>query len=103
MAQQRQPGPALRADLWSGLLFAGIGALVLAVGADYPQGVPRRIGPGYVPRLLGLLMICLGGFLVVRSYWTKEPIDTTIAWRPRPSMSSTAVRARTESRPRPVL
>jgi hypothetical protein len=82
VAQQRQPGLVLRADFWSGLLFAGIGVLILTVGADYPQGVPRRIGPGYVPRLLGLLMICLGGFLVVRSGWAKEPIDTTIAWRP---------------------
>lgn len=86
MVDERQPGPvngpAKRADLWSGLLFAGLGAVVLWVGADYPQGVPSRIGPGYVPRLLGVLLVCVGGFLAVRSRWTREEIDTTIAWRP---------------------
>ncbi len=46
------PRPAPLADFVSGLLFAGIGAAILWVGADYPLGVPSRIGPGYVPRLL---------------------------------------------------
>ena len=82
MADERQPRLVERADLWSGLLFVALGALVLWIGADYPQGVPRRIGPGYVPRLLGVLMLGLGGFLAVRSLWAHEPIDTTIAWRP---------------------
>jgi Tripartite tricarboxylate transporter TctB family len=75
-------GLARRADFWSGLLFAGIGAAALWVGADYSMGVPSRIGPGYVPRLLGILMGGIGIFLVVRSWWTTETIDTTIAWRP---------------------
>ena len=50
------PRPAPRADLVSGLLFAGLGAVILWVGADYSLGVPSRIGPGYVPRLLGILL-----------------------------------------------
>jgi hypothetical protein len=79
---ERRPGPGKRADLWSGLLFAGLGALVLWIGADYPQGVPRRIGPGYVPRLLGILMTGLGCLLIARCWWAREDIDTTIAWRP---------------------
>lgn len=82
MADQRTPPPAQRADLWSGLMFAGIGAAALVIGADYPLGTSGRIGPGYVPRLLSLLLIGLGAFLVVRSYWTREEIDTAIAWRP---------------------
>ena len=81
-AEQPRSGALARADLWSGLLFAGLGAAVLIVGADYPQGVPSRIGPGYVPRLLGLLLLGLGCFLAVRSRWTAETVDTSIAWRP---------------------
>ena len=50
------PRPAPSADLVSGLLFAALGAIILWVGADYSLGVPSRIGPGYVPRLLGILL-----------------------------------------------
>lgn len=74
--------PAPLADLVSGILFAGLGAVILLVGADYSQGVPSRIGPGYVPRLLGILLGFIGLFLVVRSWWASETVDTTIAWRP---------------------
>jgi hypothetical protein len=82
MAEQREPGLTRRADLWSGLLFAALGAVALWSGADYPQGVPSRIGPGYVPRLLGILLAAIGLFLVVRARWTSDAIDTAIAWRP---------------------
>ena len=44
--------------------------------------MPSRIGPGYVPRLLGILLGVIGLFLVVRSWWASETVDTTIAWRP---------------------
>ena len=44
--------------------------------------MPSRIGPGYVPRLLGLLLAGIGLFLVVRSWWTIEAVDPAIAWRP---------------------
>jgi putative tricarboxylic transport membrane protein len=76
------PRWAQSADLWAGLLFAGLGALILWVGAGYPLGVPSRIGPGYVPRLLGVLLAALGLFLIVRSRWTIEAIDPVVAWRP---------------------
>jgi Tripartite tricarboxylate transporter TctB family len=82
MIDEREAAPARRADLWAGLLFAGLGAVSLWVGADYPMGVPSRIGPGYVPRLLGILMTGLGAFLMLRSAWTREGVDATVAWRP---------------------
>jgi hypothetical protein len=82
MVEERKPRPVERADLWSGLMFAGIGAAALWAGADYPQGVPSRIGPGYVPRLLGMLLAGIGIFLMVRAWWTRESIDASVAWRP---------------------
>ena len=82
MARDCAPRPAPRADLCSGLLFASLGAAILWIGADYSLGVPSRIGPGYVPRLLGILLGALGLFLIVRSRWTTEAIDPAIAWRP---------------------
>ena len=82
MTDEREVRPARRADLWAGLLFASLGTLSLWVGADYSLGVASRIGPGYLPRLLGILMAGLGAFLIVRSAWTRESIDATVAWRP---------------------
>lgn len=82
MIEQREPHRSRRADLWSGLLFAGLGAGILWVGADYSMGLPSRIGPGYVPRLLGMLLAGLGAFLLLRSRWAHEQIDTHVAWRP---------------------
>jgi putative tricarboxylic transport membrane protein len=82
MIEEREPPPARRADLWAGLLFAGLGAVALWTGADYSLGVPSRIGPGYLPRLLGVLLAGLGALLVLRSAWSKESIDATVAWRP---------------------
>jgi hypothetical protein len=82
MAAEGQPRPGQRADLWSGLLFAGLGLAILWTGADYSLGVPSRIGPGYLPRLLGIVLGGLGVFLVVRSRWAAEAIDPAIAWRP---------------------
>jgi len=83
MAEQGQPRSAApRADLLAGLLFASIGAAIVWVGADYPLGVASRIGPGYVPRLLGIMLTGIGLFLIVRSWWTTEVVDSVIAWRP---------------------
>jgi putative tricarboxylic transport membrane protein len=82
MVQQREPSPTRRADLWCGVLFAVLGAVILWSGADYSMGVPSRIGPGYVPRLLGILLGGIGLFLLGRSVFTREEVDTSIAWRP---------------------
>ncbi|QCI66413.1 tripartite tricarboxylate transporter TctB family protein [Phreatobacter stygius] len=71
-----------RADLWAGLMFIGWGLFVLLVGADYALGRAGRIGPGYVPRLLGFLLCGIGLLLALRSPWTHDEAEATVAWRP---------------------
>ena len=71
-----------RADFWAGLLCLGFGIGFVWIGADYPLGTGGRIGPGYAPRLLGLLLIGLGALLALRAPWTADGIETT--FRPRP-------------------
>jgi hypothetical protein len=82
MDGEQEPRPTRRADLWSGVLFAALGVVILWSGAGYSQGIPSRIGPGYVPRLLGFLIAFIGLFLCARAWWTTDEIDTAIAWRP---------------------
>ena len=73
-----------RADLWAGLVCLGLGAAVVWIGADYPLGTGGRIGPGYAPRLLGLLLMGIGLLLFVRAPWTSDGIETM--FRPHPAV-----------------
>lgn len=72
----------LRADLWSGLACATFGGAILWVGSDYPLGSGGRIGPGYAPRLLGIVLAAIGALMIVRAWWVAEPIERL--FRPRP-------------------
>ena len=73
-----------RADLWTGIVCFGLGAGLVWIGGDYPLGTGGRIGPGYAPRLLGLLLIGIGLLLGFRAPWTADLVDTT--FRPRPAL-----------------
>jgi hypothetical protein len=78
------PGAILRrADIWAGLLFIGVGAIMLWAGADYAMGRPARIGPGYMPRLLSYALMGIGVVMVLRGMVTdRGPVDASLALRP---------------------
>lgn len=77
------PPPMIRrADLWTGLFAVAFGIAIVWIGADYPIGQGGRAGPGYVPRLLGGLLIGVGLALAARALWTGDAVETT--FRPRP-------------------
>lgn len=55
-------------DFWAGLLFIGAGT-AFAVGAmDFPIGSSARMGPGYFPLMLGILLAITGTFITVGSF-----------------------------------
>lgn len=59
-------------DLVSGAVFILIG-LAFATGAlDYNIGTPARMGPGFVPLLLGGLLAALGAAIVVKGFVAGE-------------------------------
>jgi hypothetical protein len=55
-------------DFWSGVLFMALGAFALIAGSKYTIGTAARMGPGYFPRILGMLLVVLGAILVIRSF-----------------------------------
>jgi len=57
-------------EFGSGCLFAGFGLAAIAIGASYPVGTAARMGPGYFPRGLGMILIALGLVLIVKSLRT---------------------------------
>jgi hypothetical protein len=53
-------------DLIGGVLTLGLAAGVLIVSSGYGLGTILRMGPGYFPTLLGVLLCALGALLTVR-------------------------------------
>lgn len=62
MAKIRHPK-----DFAAGLMFIAFGVAAIAIGAGYPLGVAARMGPGYFPRILGILLIIFGIVLALRA------------------------------------
>src|SRR6266571_1517657 len=47
-------------DFFAGLIFVAFGIAAIVIGSNYALGTAARMGPGYFPRILGILMIVLG-------------------------------------------
>jgi hypothetical protein len=76
--------PAIRnpKDFLAGLIFVAFGIAAIVLGSAYPLGTAARMGPGYFPRILGILLIVLGGALALRSL---SLVGTPLpGWRWRP-------------------
>jgi Tripartite tricarboxylate transporter TctB family len=54
-------------DFVSGLMFMGIGGLFTWGATAYSLGTGARMGPGYFPMLLGVMMAVLGAFITFNS------------------------------------
>ena len=55
-------------DFWAGVLFIVLGGGACLIALDYSFGTAGRMGPGYFPRALGLLLALLGLILLLRSF-----------------------------------
>ena len=54
-------------DFWSGVMFCGFAAVALLAARGYSLGTAGKMGPGYFPLLLGLVLAGLGLLLIGRS------------------------------------
>lgn len=54
-------------DFFAGLIFLFFGILTAALSRDYPIGSAMRMGPGYFPLLLGVILALLGFVICARS------------------------------------
>lgn len=72
-------------DFWSGLMFMAVGIAFAWGATNYTIGEGARMGPGYFPLMLGVLLTALGGFIIFESMVVEtedgEPIGKW-AWKP---------------------
>ena len=69
-------------DFCAGALFIAIGIATIILGSRYALGTAARMGPGYFPRILGILLIALGGVLAARGFTRSGPRVAAFHWRP---------------------
>jgi hypothetical protein len=72
-------------DFFSGLMFMAVGIAFAWGATTYNVGEAARMGPGYFPLMLGIVLAALGGFIIFESLVVQtedgEPIGAW-AWRP---------------------
>ena len=72
-------------DFWSGLMFMGVG-VAFAVGAqNYTIGSGARMGPGYFPLVLGVILAILGAVITFKALTVATADGDKIgkwAWKP---------------------
>jgi Tripartite tricarboxylate transporter TctB family len=69
-------------DFWSGVIFVSLGTAAIVLGSRYSLGTAARMGPGYFPRILGILMIALGLILALRALRLDGAPIPPWKWRP---------------------
>jgi hypothetical protein len=69
-------------DFVAGVLFAAAGAAAIVIGVNYPLGTAARMGPGYFPRILGILLIVLGSALALRALKLQGAPIPRWHWKP---------------------
>ena len=67
-------------DFWAGLLFASVGLAAIVLGSRYNLGTAARMGPGYFPRILGMLLMSLGSIIALRALRVDGPAVPPWRW-----------------------
>jgi hypothetical protein len=79
-------------DYLSGVMFIAFGVGALYFGQRLALGTPVRMGPGYVPRMLSLILLCLGSAIVLLALWrTAEKREKERWWLPLAGLTVLAI------------
>lgn len=72
-------------DFYSGLMFMAVGVAFAWGATTYSVGSGARMGPGYFPLMLGILLAILGGAIILESLMVATEDGEKIgawAWKP---------------------
>jgi hypothetical protein len=62
-------------DFGAGIMYMVIGLFFSIIAMQYPMGTAAKMGPGYFPFALGILMTLLGLLVLVKSLGAKAAIE----------------------------
>jgi hypothetical protein len=68
-------------DFWTGVIFLIFGGAAVVLGRDYPFGTSFKMGPGYFPTVLGVLLALVGLAVALRGVWRPGAAVGALAWR----------------------
>jgi hypothetical protein len=78
-------------DVWAGLIYIALGGAMFWVALGYRLGTAGRMGPGYFPRVLALILVLIGIISLVRGLIVQgEPVGD-LAWKPLALISLSSV------------
>lgn len=63
-------------DFGAGIMYMVIGLFFAIMATNYPMGTAAKMGPGYFPFYLGILMFLLGVLVAVKAFGTKAAIES---------------------------
>ena len=63
-------------DFGAGIMYMVIGLFFTVIATQYPMGTAAKMGPGYFPFYLGILMTLLGLLVLIKSMGAKAAIES---------------------------
>ena len=63
-------------DFGAGIMYMVIGLFFALMATQYPMGTAAKMGPGYFPFFLGILMFLLGILVLLQSFSAKAAIES---------------------------
>ena len=63
-------------DFGAGIMYMVIGLFFAIVATNYSMGTAAKMGPGYFPFYLGILMFLLGVLVAVKAFSAKAAIES---------------------------
>jgi hypothetical protein len=68
-------------DFWAGMMFIVIGAAAMFIARDYRFGSTLRMGPGFLPTVLGGILIAFGICIMAVGLRSNEKIQDRLSLR----------------------
>jgi hypothetical protein len=59
-------------DFWTGLIYIFFGSSAILIAREYGMGTAVKMGPAYMPSILGGLLILIGFISLIRSILKKQ-------------------------------
>jgi len=75
-----KPGLLNNRDFLAGMLFIVLGCTGFVVALSYPFGSLQEMGPGFFPRVLGLVLVGFGLITAVKGLRAGMPVNGPWGW-----------------------